>query len=614
MKESEFIDQNKAKWGKYETILNKNNYDPEELREVFIQVTDDLSYSRTFYNNRSVRVYLNGLATGIFDKLNARKKMSFQAVGEFFKITVPQILFEARKDMLFSLIVFLFSMAVGVYSSRQDPGFAQLILGERYVQMTEQNIDNDDPMAVYRGGKDIDGFLMILYNNARIDILLLGLGMLFGVGALLVLIRNGIMVGVFQYFFYAHGGFKDSLLTIWLHGTIEITTIIIVGGIGILAGRGWLFPGTYTRVQSFMKTAKMAGMLTLAILPFTFVAALIEGFITRQTGAPDLIKISLILVSLAFVVFYFYWYPRVVVRRHGKYEHKHATSKGSLQGFEWLNPRKPAKNWLTSFRFFSDQSGPYLTTIALWSIGMLILATWLYDAYLTAMSAPSFFRMMINTIRGAAGISFETPMDIQSPSSFFIGVYALWNAFLIAAARYILKARVANGKPPHQLKSFLFTVLYTAPAFLLTVYYDHFIAYAGQYLLLTLAIFLVEHQFRNEESQGASFPDIFGRSIGKLVILTLISIGFLMLIMNILDAQLGVFFQYLFIDMVPSEIISMETFSMYWGSFIKQFFYGLFAVILTLATILQYYASVESVLGIKLGQELNRLNPGFHEN
>jgi hypothetical protein len=94
----------------------------------------------------------------------------------------------------------------------------------------------------------------------------------------------------------------------------------------------------------------------------------------------------------------------------------------------------------------------------------------------------------------------------------------------------------------------------------------------------------------------------------------LISIGFLMLIMNILDAQLGVFFQYLFIDMVPSEIISMETFSMYWGSFIKQFFYGLFAVILTLATILQYYASVESVLGIKLGQELNRLNPGFHEN
>ena len=66
MRETKFIQQNKEKWQEFESFLDGQYKDADKLSNLFIQVTDDLSYSRTFYPNRSVRVYLNGLAQQTF--------------------------------------------------------------------------------------------------------------------------------------------------------------------------------------------------------------------------------------------------------------------------------------------------------------------------------------------------------------------------------------------------------------------------------------------------------------------------------------------------------------------------------------------------------------------
>ena len=56
MRETKFIEQNREKWAEFEELLRENNRDPEQLNQLFIQITDDLSYARTFYPNRSVRM------------------------------------------------------------------------------------------------------------------------------------------------------------------------------------------------------------------------------------------------------------------------------------------------------------------------------------------------------------------------------------------------------------------------------------------------------------------------------------------------------------------------------------------------------------------------------
>ncbi len=83
MRETKFIEQNQDKWNEFEKVLEKGTENPEELNDLFIQITDDLSFSRTFYPNRSVRVYLNGLAQRVFTRIYKNKKRNTETITGF---------------------------------------------------------------------------------------------------------------------------------------------------------------------------------------------------------------------------------------------------------------------------------------------------------------------------------------------------------------------------------------------------------------------------------------------------------------------------------------------------------------------------------------------------
>lgn len=317
MKESKFVGENSEKWEELEGIVNQNDQNPEKLSDLFIQLTDDLAYAQTFYKNRSIRVYLNGLAQKIFTRIQKKPRFRFAAILDFFKEDIPRLMYQGRKEMYLSLVVFLLAVGIGVFSSIHDNQFANLVLGDYYVSMTKSNIDSGDPMAVYRGGSEISSFVQILINNARICLIIFASGLLFSVFSTLILLKNGIMVGTFQYFFYAYGGFTVSVATIWLHGTIEIGSLILVGGAGLMAGKGLLYPGTYSRLQGFRISATRGVKLLMAILPFIVLAAFIESFITR-IGLPILIKMMFVILCLIVMVYYFVVYPYLKFARKDK--------------------------------------------------------------------------------------------------------------------------------------------------------------------------------------------------------------------------------------------------------------------------------------------------------
>ena len=58
MKETSFIEQNKEKWNRFEKLSESESSDPTELSDLYMDITDDLSYAQTFYQRRTVRVYL----------------------------------------------------------------------------------------------------------------------------------------------------------------------------------------------------------------------------------------------------------------------------------------------------------------------------------------------------------------------------------------------------------------------------------------------------------------------------------------------------------------------------------------------------------------------------
>lgn len=318
MRESSFINQNKQKWQEAERMLDQSPKDPDQLNDLFIQVTDDLSYSRTFYPNRSVRAYLNGLAQKIFSAIYQKRKFKFTRIKDFALEELPLIIYETRRNFLIAFLVFLVAFIIGVVSSKMYPDFAETILGPDYIEMTKENIAKGDPMAVYKAKGRFAMSLAITMNNLWVSFLTFVLGIVYGVGTLFVLISNGVMVGAFQYFFIERGLFWESFLAIWTHGTIEISAIVIAGAAGITMGRGLAFPGTYSRLRSFQQSAKRGLKIMVGIMPLFVVAGFFEGYLTRQTETPDAIRLIFILGCLAFIFFYFWLYPRMVYRRRGR--------------------------------------------------------------------------------------------------------------------------------------------------------------------------------------------------------------------------------------------------------------------------------------------------------
>jgi uncharacterized membrane protein SpoIIM required for sporulation len=124
-----------------------------------------------------------------------------------------------------------------------------------------------------------------------------------------MLLYNGIMLGAFQYFFYQKGLLLTSVLTIWIHGTLEISAIIIAGCAGLVLGNSILFPGTYSRLESLKLGAKKGLKIIVGLVPVFIMAGFLESFVTRLTEMPSIVKTGIIFLSAAFIIYYFIIYP-----------------------------------------------------------------------------------------------------------------------------------------------------------------------------------------------------------------------------------------------------------------------------------------------------------------
>lgn len=310
MKEPVFIKRNADRWREFEDLLeHRSHKDPDTLAALFIQLTDDLSYARTFFPDSKTVSYLNSLTTRAHQAIYKRKRETTDRFTRFWTEEVPHEVYQARGALLFSLAVFVITFLIGVISTANDATFARLVLGDGYVDMTLANIDKSDPMAVYKSMHQADMFLGITVNNILVSFQAFALGVLFSVGTLWILVQNGIMVGTFQYFFNEFGLLAETASVIWIHGTIEISSIIIAGGAGLVMGNSLLFPGTYSRGRAFVIGAKRGAKIIIGLVPFFIIAGFLESFVTRLTDMPIFVSIGIIALSLSLIVGYFVVLP-----------------------------------------------------------------------------------------------------------------------------------------------------------------------------------------------------------------------------------------------------------------------------------------------------------------
>ena len=275
----------------------------------FTQLVDDLAYAKTFYPSSRVTSYINARASGIYLAIYKNRKEESNRLVTFWKYDLPLTIRKHHGVLLFSLIVFIIFFAVGFFASQKDDEVARSFFGDSYVETTQRNIDKGNPFGIYESGNSLLSWLGIMINNIKVALLMFVSGIFCGIPTLYKHCETSAMVGIFDQFFAARGFGIDFWLVVFVHGTLEITALIISTGAGLILGKSFLFPGTIKRIDAFKQGAKDGVKIMIGLMPVFALAAFFEGFITRLYNDISILTTTIFALSVIFVVWYFIIYP-----------------------------------------------------------------------------------------------------------------------------------------------------------------------------------------------------------------------------------------------------------------------------------------------------------------
>lgn len=608
MKETDFIQQNKKKWARFEKLSANGNNDPDEVAELFTEITEDLSYAKTFYPRRSVRVYLNQLAQGVFTSLYKQHKQPIGSFSKFWTQTVPLEMYRSRFNLLTAFLFFLLACLIGIASQAYDDGFVRIILGDGYVDETLGRIKDGNPMGVYGDSPSGSMFWQITINNIRVAFITFVAGITV-VLTYFLLLYNGVMLGAFQWFFKTKGLLVTSFLAVWIHGAFEISSIVIAGAAGITVGSGLLFPRSYSRLQSLVFSAKRGLIIMVSLIPFFIIAGFLESYVTRHyLSIPDPVKLVLILLCFGIMILYYVVYPFFVAKKFpDKIELKEVPRYIPEKKLDWNIIRNAGEVFTDTFYVFiakASRLSRIFMSVVLPFILVLTILIYILEANRFNFVSLSWYENM--------GSLFGTKDDFTFYKLFGWPV-AL--SFLILAAHFITHDKsdesLLSKFFSFSIKPFIWVYLFSLMIFSILIFANGFILFlllfVSPFLLLIPSIILLEKKnFFSAFGQCFTLgKGAYGDGLGSVMLFGLITIIFFFFLENPFFGFLE-----LLLQIVKEFIITSSDSYLIILAFISSIAYLLFIFfmfsIVLIALQFCYYTSSEKNTAKGLYERLNQ--------
>lgn len=316
MREVHFIKHNQARWQELEgMVAQRNSASATELARAYVQLMDDLAFSRAQFPAAQCTAYLNNLAMQIHSAVARNKRLRRERVRNLLIVEIPSTFVDIRAHLAIAFVVFIAFAALGYIAAIHDESFVRSVLGNGYVDMTVENIKSGKPLEVYNQDSPLLMFLHIGFNNIMILLRSVGLGLLPIAGVAYLLVPNAVMIGTFMGLFSRYNELGTAVLGVWIHGTLEISAIIVGCAAAIRVTQAVLHPGTYPRKEAFAKGLRSAILVVVGMVPLLVVAAILESFVTRFYNTSPILNLSIIICSAVFVVWYVVIWPQKLLKR-----------------------------------------------------------------------------------------------------------------------------------------------------------------------------------------------------------------------------------------------------------------------------------------------------------
>ena len=271
-----------------------------------------LAKINTFSSEPETRRYLESLVSRAYGELHeTRGRRTRLAPWTWFTQTLPQTFRRHVRAFWLSVAVTAVGMIFGGLAVAFDPASKPVILPEMFANHTGDPAERVAKEESDRHGLSAAGLTsfsaQLMVNNILCSIKALAFGVTYGVGTLVLLFYNGVIIGLISVDYVMAG--QTVFLLGWLlpHGVIEIPAVFIAGQAGlVLAGAliGW---GQRTTIRARLRaiapdlTTLISGVALMLVW-----AGLVEAFFS-QYHAPVLpywVKISFGCTELALLILF----------------------------------------------------------------------------------------------------------------------------------------------------------------------------------------------------------------------------------------------------------------------------------------------------------------------
>lgn len=309
-----FISRERPVWKELEDLLdtlskgdsNLTMGEAKRLYYLYERVSEDLTRVSTFSGEREIRKYLETLVSKAYSNIYSQKKKKIrfnplQIITTFFPVAFRRNI----RPFQLACAVTIFGFIFGGLSVMIDNNAKKAIFPEEF-QHLQQSPDErvkqeEEGNAISRlEGRQSSFAANLMTHNIRVACTCLALGITWGIGSIIVLFYNGVVLGGVALDFILGG--QTAFMLGWLlpHGVIEIPAFIIAGQAGLLLGSCLLKPGK-ARTKALREKRDDIIMLIAGVAILLIWAGAVESFISQlhEPTIPYFAKIIFGFIELA---------------------------------------------------------------------------------------------------------------------------------------------------------------------------------------------------------------------------------------------------------------------------------------------------------------------------
>lgn len=199
-----------------------------------------------------------------------------------------------------TLLVFVACSLIGWNIATALPDYLPVILPQHNME----NILQNNAWFEELNKNPLQGGIQIAVNNIQVAIHAFLAGAILGVGGLVILGFNGVMLGAVFGYCYANGFHRPLAEFVLGHGPLELTIIIASTFASLLVGRAFFRRPYRHFARNMRKYGRDAGVVVAGIVPWLLLAGFVEAFISPRPGLSLTTKLA---VGMSIAAAFWIW-------------------------------------------------------------------------------------------------------------------------------------------------------------------------------------------------------------------------------------------------------------------------------------------------------------------